>query len=350
MNFWFLLQLLIDVVIFAGIVGVWVRINRPGKDDPRLSKGLQLLQSKIAVLEDLSDRTETQVNQLTSLLEQKVKEIQSKIQSSEKQLSKIDMSMQKSLEVAKIFQDRIPHTEIVERKNTIKYVKAARLAHQGLSVDEIAGQVSDLSRGEIEFIAKVNREQLMFCEDSLPEWVGDKNEADEPIQSESTEFSDVDNISFMSPLQRETKSNNSAKDLSAIFEVPKNENEALKKLGQAFKEACLQSDFAEAGTDIAEFSRSEFANGEFGKNNESAQKEIELSGIKSTSDENLEYAKLVSQLALNNNQNTSRNATQNNAKSAVKIDAIQDAKRDRKKDGIVRPVEFPRIDLAKDLG
>lgn len=232
MNFWFLLQLLVNVILLAGIVGMWVRLNRPPKDDPRLSKGLQLLQSKIAVLEDLSDRTETQVNQLTALLEQKVKDIQAKIQSSEKQLSKIDMSMQKSLEVAKIFQDRIPHNEIVERQNTIKYVKAARLAHQGLSVDEIAEQVTELSRGEIEFIAKVNRDQLQFCEDSLPEWAIN---GDDQNMSADSDLSDVDNMSFMAPLQRENK-----QDISSVFEIPKNESTSLKKLGEAFKAACQE--------------------------------------------------------------------------------------------------------------
>lgn len=230
MSFWFLLQLFVNVILLTGIVGMWVRLNRPSKDDPRLSKGLQLLQSKIAVLEDLSDRTETQVNQLTALLEQKVKDIQGKIQASEKQLSKIDISMQKSLEVAKIFQDRIPHSEILERQNTIKYVKAARLAHQGLSVDEIAAQVTDLSRGEIEFIAKVNREQLMFCEDSLPEWAQNPQE-----QQEESSLNEVDEMSFMAPLQRENK-----QDISSIFEVPKSENHSLKKLGEAFKAACQE--------------------------------------------------------------------------------------------------------------
>jgi hypothetical protein len=209
-NFWFLVQLLVNIVLFAGVVGLWVRLHRPHKDDPRLSKGLQLLQSKIAILEDLSDRTEVQVGQLTALLEQKCKEIQSKIQASEKQLSKIDQSTQKSLEVAKIFQDRIPHGEILERQNTVKYVKAARLAHQGLSFDEIAQQV-DLSRGEIEFIAKVNKDQLMFCEDSLPEWA-----QEEPLPE-------------------------SNRDLSAVFEVPKNDQQALKKLGEAFKAACAEA-------------------------------------------------------------------------------------------------------------
>ncbi|WP_255490180.1 DUF2802 domain-containing protein [Bdellovibrio sp. KM01] len=241
-SFWFLTQLLVNVILLAGVVGVWVRMNRPAKDDPRLSKGLQLLQSKIAVLEDLSDRTETQVNQLTALLEQKVKDIQSKIQASEKQIAKIDQSMQKSMEVAKIFQDRIPHEEIVERQNTIKYVKAARLAHQGLSADEIASQV-DLSRGEIEFIAKVNKDQLMFCEDSLPEWANE--EADETAASSSQDFSDVDNMSFLQPLQR------AGSDISTAFEVPKTENDAMKKLGEAFKAACQEVEEEEAAAEKA---------------------------------------------------------------------------------------------------
>lgn len=228
MSFWVLLQILVNLILLAGVVGLWVRLNRPPKDDPRLSKGLQLLQSKIAVLEDLSDRTETQVNQLTALLEQKVKDIQSKIQAADKQIGKIEQNMQKSLEVAKIFQDRIPHTEIIERQNTVKYVKAARMAHQGMSVDEIAKEV-DLSRGEIEFIAKVNRDQLMFCEDSLPEWANE--EAQEEVAS--SDLSDVDNISFMAPLQKEIPI-----EISTAFEVPKADKEALKKLGDAFKAAC----------------------------------------------------------------------------------------------------------------
>lgn len=175
MSFWVLLQVLVNLVLLAGVVLAWVKLNRPAKDDPRLSKGLQLLQSKIAVLEDLSDRTETQVSQLTAILENKCREIQDKIAAADREISKIEASVQKSLEVAKIFQDRIPHNEIIERQNTVKYVKAARLAHQGLGVDEIATQV-DLTRAEIEFIAKVNREQLQFSVEDLPAWV--REEAD----------------------------------------------------------------------------------------------------------------------------------------------------------------------------
>lgn len=233
MSFWVLVQILLDFILIAGSVGIWIRFQRPQKDDPRLSKGLQLLQSKIAVLEDLSDRTEVQVQQLTALLEQKVRQIQQQVQLSDKQLQKIEQSMQKSLEVAKIFQDRIPHNEIVERQSTIKYVKAARLAHQGMSVPEIASQV-DLSLGEIEMIAQVNKDQLMFCEESLPEWA---QSSTQPAVSMAKDH-DVDSfqesrIDMEAPLSREVPV-----DLTKAFEVPTADQEALKKLGDAFRQAC----------------------------------------------------------------------------------------------------------------
>ncbi len=173
MSFWFLLQILINVVLFAAVGFMWVRLQKPAKDDPRLSRGLQLLQSKISVLEDLSDRTEVQARQLTTLIEQKCREVQGVVLQTEKQLQKIEQSMEKSREVAKIFQDKIPHQEIIERQNSLKYIKAARLAHQGLSVEEISKQV-DLARGELEFIANVNRQQLQFSEADLPDWANEE--------------------------------------------------------------------------------------------------------------------------------------------------------------------------------
>ncbi|MGZ3772800.1 MAG: DUF2802 domain-containing protein [Pseudobdellovibrionaceae bacterium] len=307
MSFWFLLQGLVNLILLSAVVGLWIRLNRPPKDDPRLSKGLQLLQSKIAVLEDLSDRTETQVNQLTALLEQKVREIQTKVQSSDKQLAKIEHSMQKSLEVAKIFQDRIPHNEIVERQNTIKYVKAARLAHQGLSVDEIAAQISDLSRGEIEFIAKVNRDQLMFCEESLPEWIQNEEPHEAHAVKAESQHEDVDDITFMAPLQREAK-----KDLSAAFEVPQTDKEALKKLGDAFKAACQEV-----------------------KDQETVEEQPENS---------------VSAL-FNVTQNIAQNflgeKPMSAAPTAIPITTVKPI--NGKHEAIIRPMEFRRIDLTKEL-
>jgi hypothetical protein len=288
--------LLVNLILTAGVVAMWIRLNRPQKDDPRLSKGLQLLQSKIAVLEDLSDRTEVQVNQLTALLEQKCKDIQTKIQASEKQLAKIDQSTQKSLEVAKIFQDRIPHTEILERQNTIKYVKAARLAHQGLSFDEIAQQV-DLSRGEIEFIAKVNKDQLMFCEDSLPEWAQESadtgaGEAESLIEPGTLQ------MPAMNPFQL-------PRDMSAAFDVPQNDQQALKKLGEAFKAACAES----------------------------------------VIEENKPGLNLVGEETPPAPAASSATTSSGTQTKTVAAAAVVKAKTPN-----IRPVEFRRIDMAKDLG
>ena len=167
---WVLVQVLLNLLFFAGISAAWIRLKRPPSEDPRLSRGLQLLQSKIAILEDLSDRTDLQVKQLNALLEGKCVEIQNKMLEAEKIIRQIETSRQKSLETAKMFEDKIPHQQIVERQNTVKYVKAARLAHQGVSIAEILKQV-DLSQAEVEFIAKVNKDHLMFSEESLPDWV-----------------------------------------------------------------------------------------------------------------------------------------------------------------------------------
>ncbi len=200
MNFWILGQIILDIIVIAAVAATWYRLNKPAKDDPRLSRGLQLLQSKIAVLEDLADRTDTQVVQLNALMDQKIKDVQGSILTSDKQLQKIDQSVQKSLEVSKIFQDKIPHQEIIERQNSLKYIQAARLAHQGLTIQQIAQQV-DLSIGEIEFIAKVNKEQLQFSEDDLPDWAKGRPEAmsqpqEQPLQIQSQPEAPVQNVQF----------------------------------------------------------------------------------------------------------------------------------------------------------
>lgn len=169
MSVWTLLQITFNIFCLLAVFLVWIKLRRRQRDDPRLSRGLQLLQSKISVIEDLSDRIETQFNQLSTLLQKKTIDVQKKIEEAQDAVHKIEKSMQKSLEVAKIFQDRIPHQEIIERQNTVKYVEAARMAHQGASPEEIADQV-DLPLAEIQLISKVNKDRLMFSEEALPTW------------------------------------------------------------------------------------------------------------------------------------------------------------------------------------
>ncbi len=170
MSAWTIFHICIEAILFFGLVFLWRRLLKPPQDDPRLSRGLQLLQTKITVLEDLSDRTDNQVKQLTSLLDHKTRNIQNKMLEAEQQLLKIDHSMSKSLEVAEIFQDKIPHQEIVDRQRTVNYVKAAKLAHDGMELDEIVKRVH-LPREQVELIAKFNRDQLLFDETQLPDWI-----------------------------------------------------------------------------------------------------------------------------------------------------------------------------------
>ena len=162
---WFnVIHFAVTLGLGVGFAILWIRTHsRSQQDDPRLSRGLQLLQSKIAILEDLSDRTDRQTQQTFQLVDQKSKLLQGKILEASTQMQKIELSMQKSLEVAEIFQDRIPHEKIIERQNTLKYVTAARMAHEGKNVQEIARAV-DLPASEISLIAKVNREKLVFQE------------------------------------------------------------------------------------------------------------------------------------------------------------------------------------------
>jgi hypothetical protein len=204
MSIGFLLLTVFNIFMGLGIAILWIRQTRPPKEDPRLSRGLQLLQSKIAVLEDLSDRTETQVKQLTQILDERAKHLQTKMLQAQETVLKIEQSMHKSLEVAEIFQDKIPHEEIVERNQQSKYVRAAQLAFEGKSIDEITADV-DLPRSEVELIAKVNREQLTFDPTLLPEWAKSR---DKVSTQDAMEARMVDSV-FQTPVP----------DLSALHRI-----------------------------------------------------------------------------------------------------------------------------------
>lgn len=235
MSVWVLLQIVLNVLLLLGISIIWFRLKRPPKDDPRLSRGLQLLQSKITVLEDLSDRTDRQVSQLTSLLDQKTRLLQSKIFDAEAQIQKVQGSMDRSMEVAEIFQDKIPHDEIIERQNTVKYIQAARMAHSGASVEEIIEKV-DLPREQVEFIAKVNKDKLMFDENKLPAWANKKSgEPQMDFELNEMEFEATEEETVIE--EPETPVNQYNIDPSA-FDLPREKYDSLKRLGDEFREAC----------------------------------------------------------------------------------------------------------------
>jgi hypothetical protein len=248
------LQVVLNILLVTSVFIMWARLKRPPQDDPRLSRGLQLLQSKITVLEDLSDRTDRQVTQLTSLIDQKARLLQSKIYEAETQILKVQGAMDKSLEVAEIFQDKIPHDEIIDRQNTVKYVRAARMAHSGHSIDEILHEV-DLPREQVEFIAKVNREKLMFDDEQLPAWAQEKTAVDN-LEFQLSDEDLIENVEKSADVRMRDQISNMNIDPEA-FELPQKDYDSLKKLGEEFRQACLTFDKKEEAVIAAEKPRSE---------------------------------------------------------------------------------------------
>ncbi len=229
---WVWAVLVLNILLTVGMATLmWLLFRKP-KDDPRLSRGLQLLQSKISILEDISDRTEIQVRQLITLMDQKIREVQQKIQLADKHVQLVKVSMEKSREVAKIFEDRIPHEEIIERQTTTNYVRAAKMAHEGKSMTEIMQQVP-LPRAELELLLKLNKQQLMFSEDLLPDWLKEKEQPQQQRQLTGLQHR-------LSQVEEEFTATQGPSDeaLDEALTPPKVEVDSLKSLGERFRQAC----------------------------------------------------------------------------------------------------------------
>lgn len=325
MSIFVIIQWVLMVFLGLAVFILYVRQSKRPKDDPRLSRGLQLLQSKIAVLEDLSDRTDTQGKQMMTLIEQRVQRLQKKMLDAEAMVRKIEQSMHKSLEVAEIFQDRIPHEEIIERKNTIKYVSAARLAHQGKSVEEISLELG-IPKSEVEFIVKVNKDRVLFDEESLPGWVrpGEEGEAEETDEmwefgdeSESSEAGTGYGNSFVGALQAGTP-----------------EYSSLQKLGEEFRQACAEFETRQQQSSVKNEEPSRVA--------EAAKKVRQgIAGVaQKTLGDLLEPAEKVTSVDLP-------------TKSADQMVRKTQPRRKQPSyvldEEIVRKVEFPRIEMKKEM-
>ena len=215
----------INIVLGLLVAVLWIRSNKPAKEDPRLSRGLQLLQSKISILEDLSDRTDRQVKQLVHILEERARGLSAKILKAEEMISHIEQSAAKSKQVAEIFQDKIPHEEIIERQNTQKYVQAAQLAHEGRTAAEIAVAL-DIPESEAEFIVKVNKDELSFDREALPEWAKSDEEETSVIEDKMVEKAFSPTVPDLSSIDRLTESFNQV--VEEAREEERKEEEALR--------------------------------------------------------------------------------------------------------------------------
>lgn len=354
MDIWSLLQIALNLVFAMGLAIVWTKLKRPPQDDPRLSRGLQLLQSKISVLEDLSDRTDRQVEQLTQLLEQKARQLQTKIFDAENQLKKVDQSMHRSLEVAEIFQDKIPHGEIIERQNTVKYVLAAQLAHKGLSVEEILQKV-DLPREHIEFIAKVNKEELMFDETQLPEWA--KTQLNKVLAGESVEDLDpsvFEDEELLSDDEEDLGEWGVSPQLTPTLEGDSPELDNLKKLGEEFRQACYDFDEKQKHFEEAE-KRAEEPSRIFQAAQKVGQKIINSSAeiLKESKEEARRFLPLQpegSKASEIDKVSPSANGPKVKVHSASKYEHTAKMQVSEVSSSQVKKVSFPRIDLDDHLG
>lgn len=185
MSFWVLALVLFDILLLFGLVMIWGRVHRAKEDDPRLSRGLQMLSSKLAILEDLSLRTDTQVEQVTTLIDRKIQQVTEIIEACNKQLQQIENAQQKSSEIAQIFQDKIPHQEIIERQTTLKYIQAAKMIQEGKTLDDVQAMVG-LSFGEIELIANMDVDYLKNIENQMKHWQSNHVEVTPPVSKKAT--------------------------------------------------------------------------------------------------------------------------------------------------------------------
>lgn len=190
MNIWLLLLTFFNIVLLAGLsFSLFLRV-REKKEDQRLTKGLQVLQNKISILEDLSDKTDQQVRKLIHILDQKTGEVRQVMAASDEQIHQIEAMLNKGLEISKIFHEQIPQGELHNRQKTTLYVTAAKMAHQGYNLEQILAQV-DLTPAEVQMIIKVNKDNLQFAEDQLPAWAqGNSSLASKTNPSAEIELND----------------------------------------------------------------------------------------------------------------------------------------------------------------
>ena len=239
MNIWLLLLTFFNIVLLAGLsFSLFLRV-REKKEDQRLTKGLQLLQNKISILEDLSDKTDHQVRKLIHILDQKTGEVRQVMATSDEQIHQIEAMLNKGLEISKIFHEQIPQGEMHSRQKTNLYVTAAKMAHQGYNMEQILAQV-DLTPAEIQMIIKVNKDNLQFAEDQLPTWAqgagAQSVNSNTTAQSELNEFTQA--ITNQNSLYSATKLNHNVTETA--FEPMTQDMNAQSALATEFKKTVQQ--------------------------------------------------------------------------------------------------------------
>ncbi len=225
MNYWLLSLSLLNILLIAYIAFNQLSKSKARAEDNRLTRGLQLLQNKISILQDLSDKTDEQVRNWVHVIETKSNAVQAQLERSDEKIIQIESALSKALDVSKIFYEQVPANE--ERQKTSKYVQAAKLANQGFSTDQIMQKI-DLSAGEVEMITKMNRENLQFSEEALPAWVSAEAGTLDERNPEVDEFK--------AQLERMNQM-----VTSTAFDMPKPDMTSMNQIKQQFTETLSQN-------------------------------------------------------------------------------------------------------------
>jgi hypothetical protein len=226
-NYWLLSLSLLNILLIAYIAFNQLSKSKARIEDNRLTRGLQLLQNKISILQDLSDKTDEQVRNWVHVIETKSNAVQAQLVRSDEKIIQIESALSKALDVSKIFYEQVPANEVAERQKTSKYVQAAKLAHQGFSTDQIMQKV-DLSAAEIEMITKMNRDNLQFAEEALPAWVSAEAATVDDRNPEVDEFK--------AQLERMNQM-----VTSTAFDMPKPDMTSMNQIKQQFTETLSQN-------------------------------------------------------------------------------------------------------------
>ncbi len=172
----------LNILLLAGMtLNLFLQIKNK-KEDHRLNKGLQHLQNKISILEDLSDKTDLQIRKSIFSLDQKTNEVKTLLSNAEHTMDELTQNMNKSFEIIQMLNEQQPQEEISKKHKTNLYVQAAQLAHQGLNAESIA-ELVDLSPAEIQMIVKVNKDNLQFATDKLPSWIQTQTQVNKQLNT-----------------------------------------------------------------------------------------------------------------------------------------------------------------------
>jgi len=161
MSIWLVIQVLLNVLFFIGLMFCLVKIQKDREEDVRMAKGLRLLQNKIAVLEDLSDHTEFQSKQIMALLDKKMTEARGVLKPLDDGLGEIHQALARGETIRKEICEDLPHDQLFDKQQKSKYLHAAQLSHQGWSAEDISHHLK-LPLAEIRLVQKVNQRRIIY--------------------------------------------------------------------------------------------------------------------------------------------------------------------------------------------